>query len=172
MGNDPDRDEKGRFVKGCSYVNNITPEERKKRQSNGGKKAAIVNRRRRQIREALLDILAAPVRDIDAQKAQILELYGIEDPRQADSLALSMVLKAVGGDVEAAKFARDTTGEKPTTGVEVGNLDDKPFESIDLGALSDEELQRMAFARNVVAGDGGDDGDDDDDDDEKIVETE
>ena len=99
-------------------------------------------------------------------KAQILELYGIEDPRQADSLALSMVLKAVGGDVEAAKFARDTTGEKPTTGVEVGNLDDKPFESIDLGALSDEELQRMAFARNVVAGD------DDDDDDEKIVETE
>ena len=33
MGNDPDRDEKGRFVKGCSYVTNITPEERKKRQS-------------------------------------------------------------------------------------------------------------------------------------------
>ena len=169
MGNNPDRDEKGRFLKGCSYANNITPEERKKRQSNGGKKAAIVQRRRRQIREALLDILAAPVRDIDAQKAQILELYGIEDPRQADSLALSMVLKAVGGDVEAAKFARDTTGEKPTTGVEVGNLDDKPFESIDLGALSDEELQRMAFARNAVAGDDGDGGDDDD---EKIVETE
>lgn len=156
MGNDPDRDEKGRFVKGCSYVNNLTPEERKKRQRNGGKKSALVNRQRRQIREALLDILAAPVRDIDAQKAQILELYGIEDPRQADSLALSMVLKAVGGDVEAAKFARDTTGEKPTTGVEIGNLDDKPFESINLSELSDEELQRMAFTRQSDEGENAD----------------
>lgn len=150
VSNDPNRDEKGRFVKGCSNaIRDNTPENQRKR-SNGGKKSAVVRRARRKIRDALQDILAAPVISADEKMAKILKLYGIEDARQADALALSMILKAIDGDVEAAKFARDTTGEKPTTGVEVGNLDDKPFESINLGELSDEELQRMAFTRGAA----------------------
>ncbi len=148
--NDPDRDAKGRFVKGCSNaIRDNTPENQKKR-SNGGKKARETIRRRRKIRDALKDILALPASSTNEKTAKILELYGIENPQQADALALSMVLKAIDGDVEAAKFARDTTGEKPTTGVEVGNLDDKPFESINLSELSDEELQRMAFTRGAA----------------------
>lgn len=155
VGNDPNRDEKGRFVKGCAYaIKDNTPENQRKR-SNGGKKAAETIKRRRKIRDALKDILASPVANTDEKMAKILKLYGIESPQQADALALSMILKAIDGDVEAAKFARDTTGEKPTTGVEVGNLDDKPFESINLGELSDEELQRMAFARGAADEDGG-----------------
>ena len=146
MGNDPDRDEKGRFVKGCSTaIRDNTPENQRKR-SNGGKKGAETLKARRKIRDALQEILTAPLTSTDEKMAKILKLYGIEHARQADALALSMVLKAIEGDVEAAKFTRDTSGEKPTTGVEVGNLDDKPFESINLSELSDDELQRMAFA--------------------------
>ncbi len=156
MSNDPDRNSKGQFVKGNSYLANTTPERRHQMRVNGGKKAGETHRRRRKIRTALEDILAAPLIDTDEKMAAIAKLYGIENPQQADALALSMVLKAIEGDVEAAKFTRDTTGEKPTTGVEIGNLDDKPFESINLSELSDEELQRMAFTRQSDEGENAD----------------
>lgn len=40
--------------------------------------------------------------------------------------------KAKTGDVEAARYVRDTIGEKPREGLELGNLDDKPLETVDL----------------------------------------
>lgn len=150
-------DHKGRYyTKGNKYSLAFrSPEERFAIQSKGGKVAAQRYKERRKIRDALIDILAAPAATTDETLAEVCKLYGIEDPKQADALALKMVLKAIkDGDVEAAKFARDTSGEKPTTGVEVGNLDDKPFESINLSELSDEELQRMAFTRETADEDG------------------
>lgn len=154
-----------KFEKGNPY--RITTHERA---SALGKKGVQVThdimRRRRRIKEAMIDMLSLPLideNDADTRAKEILALYGIDDAQQADALALSMLLQAKKGNVEAAKFARDSSGEKPTQGVEVGNLDDKPFESIDLGKLSDEELQRMAFARR-------EDEDEADDDAVEIVE--
>lgn len=139
----------GKFGKGNPY--RITTHERASMLGQkGNKKSQETARRRRKIKEAMLDILSLPLIDeneADRKAKEILALYGIEDAQQADALALAMLLKAKLGDVEAAKFARDSSGERPTQGVEVGNLDDRPFESIDLGKLSDDELQRMAFAR-------------------------
>ena len=105
--------------------------------------------RRRKMREAMATLLNSPLTDIDQQAAELLAELGIDDPLQVDAIALAMTIKAKSGDVEAAKFTRDTSGEKPVTGVEVGNLDGKPFESIDLSTLSDEQLQQMAAERQL-----------------------
>ena len=57
---------------------------------------------------------------------------------------MTQTLKAMSGDTKAAEFVRDTSGQKPTDSLVVGNLDDQPFELIDLGALSDAELKELA----------------------------
>ena len=53
-------------------------------------------------------------------------------------------------DTEAAKYVRDTAGYKPTETMQVGNLDDKPFEQIDLSKLSTEQLREMIAARRPL----------------------
>ena len=60
-----------------------------------------------------------------------------------------MADKAKTGDVEATRYIRDTIGEKPREGLELGNLDDKPLASVDLSKLSDEQLKAMAAARKA-----------------------
>lgn len=124
------------------------------RASECGKKGVVKchekMRQRRKIRAALEDILALPLNDdveVDAAAKKILELYGVTDAMKVDAMSLAMVLKAQNGDVDAARFTRDTVGERPSQAVEVGNMDDKPFETLDLGAMSDDELQRMAAMR-------------------------
>ena len=53
-------------------------------------------------------------------------------------------------DTEAAKYVRDTAGYKPRDGLDIGNLDDKPFTQIDLSKLSNEELMAMIAKRENI----------------------
>ena len=53
-------------------------------------------------------------------------------------------------DTEAAKYVRDTAGYKPREGLDIGNLDDKPFASLDLSKLSNEELLAMIARREEI----------------------
>lgn len=53
-------------------------------------------------------------------------------------------------DTEAAKYVRDTAGYKPRDGLDIGNLDDKPFTQIDLSKLSNEELMAMIAKREDI----------------------
>ena len=55
--------------------------------------------------------------------------------------------KAAAGDVEATRYLRDTAGEKPREGLELGNLDDKPLASLDMSKLTDEQLRIIAARR-------------------------
>lgn len=111
--------------------------------------AGVKHHKRRLMRDAMRDILNSGMIDLgdDEQITRIKEALaaaGIEGPTNADAIAMAIGAKALKGDVEAARFVRDTSGEKPVQGVEVGNLDDRPFEHINLAELTDEQLFQMA----------------------------
>lgn len=92
-------------------------------------------------KEILKKLLAADIRD-EEKRAELI-LLGIE-PSVAGQLNLEVIKKAENGDLNAMKYIRDTIGEKPRTGMDIGNLENKPFETIDLSALSDTQLKILA----------------------------
>lgn len=71
-----------------------------------------------------------------------LEKLGLE-PTYSNAIALQTICKAATGDIEAARFARDTAGDKPTEALRLA-LSDKPIAAMDLSQLSDAELSALA----------------------------
>ena len=130
----------------------FTPEELAANGAKGGKASGVAKRRQKTFRDSVNAILRCQVQDEEQRKA--LEALGI-DPTMLNQIQLAVYGKAAKGDVEAARFLRDTRGEKPHEALEVGNLDGKPLASIDLTGLSDEELQRLAAQRAEEPDDEG-----------------
>ena len=67
---------------------------------------------------------------------------GIE-PSIANAVNLAVLKRAQLGDIEAARYVRDTIGEKPTetTALQISN---QPIRAMDLTQLSDAELEALA----------------------------
>lgn len=119
-------------------------EEQKQIRSMGGKASQAKQRRRKtqaEIIRQIMDLTLTP-----EEGAEKLEALGL-DPTWATDANLAVMQKARKGDVEAIRYLRDTIGEKPRDGLEIGNLDGQPLSTIDLSALSDEQLQAMIAAR-------------------------
>ena len=129
------------------FPEDMTPEERRAITSKAGKASGEARRRKRTMREAAQQILSAGLIFGDDNAKDILAALGIEVPTNADGLMLVATLKAARGDVEAMRFVRDTGGEVPTSKVEVGGIEDKPIEVLDLSALTDAQLQELAARR-------------------------
>lgn len=113
----------------------------------GGIASGEARRKKRTMREAAQQILSGGLMFGDDNTRAILAALGIDVPTNADGLVLVATLKAGAGDIEAMRFVRDTGGEVPTSKVEVGGIEDKPIEVIDLSALSDAQLQELAAKR-------------------------
>lgn len=122
----------------------FTPEERAANGAKGGKASGESKRRQKTFRDSVNAILACKVQDEEQRRA--LEALGI-DPTMLNQIQLAVYGKAAKGDVEAARFLRDTRGEKPREALELGNLDGKPLASIDLSGMTDEELKALAAQR-------------------------
>lgn len=127
----------------------MTPEERLEAQRRGGKKTQALNRRRKHMQEIAAQVLSMPLADADEIEAA-LKKGGMEDPdiNYAAGIVMVQTKKAMSGDTKAAEFVRDTSGQKPVDGLMVGNLDNVPFETIDLSALSDEQLRELIAAKH------------------------
>lgn len=109
--------------------------------AKGGRKTQERNRRYRTFRECMKDILSLEVTDDEIRRE--LEKMGL-DPTFSNAISLSSIKKAANvGDIEAARFARDTVGEKPTEALQMA-ITDKPIKSLDLSQLSDAELEALA----------------------------
>ena len=132
--------------------NTMTPEQVHEYQSLGGKVSAARKRRKKLMREIANDILNMKLQSEEEIKAALKE-GGLEDQdiNYAAGILMVQTLKAMGGDTKAAEFVRDTSGQKPETGLLVGNLDDKPFETIDFSALTDEQLRDLIEAKTKEA---------------------
>lgn len=85
-----------------------TTEEQHRIATMGGKKSGEVRRERKTLKETLLLLLS--------------------EGNTQDNITLSLLEKAANGDTKAYEVIRDTIGEKQKEQVELGNIDDKPFE--------------------------------------------
>lgn len=108
--------------------------------ANGGRASGVAKRKAKNMREAARILLSAPLLDDDETKAA-LEQMGLEADQQS-AILLAAITKARRGDTEAARYARDTSGQAPAQQVDIGLGDKKP-EEMDLSGLSMEQLQQL-----------------------------
>lgn len=127
----------------------MTPEQRREAQRKGGLATQAKLRRKKHMRELAEAILNMPLKNAD-EIADALRVGGLdeEDVNYAAGIIMVQTKKAMSGDTKAAEYVRDTSGQKPVDGLVVGNLEDKPFETIDLASLSEEELIALMAAKN------------------------
>lgn len=128
------------------YVDSQTAEERKAAAKRASDASAAKRRKLKSWKESVNNLMAGTISKADA--ANLKEQFGLEeaaeDLRQQDLVVAAITRKAKAGDKDCAAFLRDTAGQSPAQLVKVGNLDDKPFEMLDLSSLSDDELRRLA----------------------------
>ena len=117
----------------------LTPEERKDKASRAGKASGEARRLRRTQADILRQILVLEYTDPERRK--LLMQLGLSGSF-ADAINLSVLEKAAKGDVEAARYMRDTIGEKPREDMQVSVLD-KPVEQLNMSELTDEELNAI-----------------------------
>ena len=92
-------------------------------------------------------MMEAMIPDED-EAAQELREHGFTQGDYQTAVFWGQLKKAIySSDTEAAKYVRDTAGYKPTETMQVGNLDDTPFEMLDLSKLSTAELRAMIASR-------------------------
>ena len=128
----------------ANFRRDFTPEELRENGRKGGIASGVAKRKQKTFRESIKAILALQTPDPEKQ-AQLEEL-GI-DATILNAINMAVSGKAAAGDVEAARYLRDTAGEKPREGLELGNLDDKPLASLDMSKLTDEQLRIIAARR-------------------------
>lgn len=118
----------------------FTHEQRAANGAKGGVASGEARRKNRTMRAVLQSILDCNVPEEEAR--QRLEALGL-DGTIRDDVSMAMIERARRGDVEAGRFVRDTIGEKPREGVDIG-LEDKPIASLDLSKLTDDQLRMLA----------------------------
>ena len=130
----------------AEYNSSLTPEERKDKASRAGKATGEPRRLKRTQADILRQILVLDYTDPERRK--LLMQLGLSG-NFADAINLSVLEKAAKGDVEAARYMRDTIGEKPRDGLEIGNLDGQPLSTIDLSSMTDDQLRALIAARET-----------------------
>lgn len=131
------------------YNAKLSPEERKQAAKRASDASAKKRRAAKLWKESVENLMRGTL-TADDEKA-IRDKFGLEDDvelSQQDKVVAAVTKKAQAGDKDAAQFLRDTAGQNPVQLVKLGNLDDKPFQTLDLGSLSDDDLRRLADREN------------------------
>ena len=116
-------------------------EERRAIQAAGGAASQRARKKAKNMREAARFLLEAPLLD-DPEVQKALETLGLEADQQS-AILLQAIKQARRGDMESARYARDTSGQAPAQQVELGGMDGQPIQSVDLSQLSNEQLQKL-----------------------------
>lgn len=109
-----------------------TSKQARKNGSKGGKKSAEVKKQRKTLKEELLLLLS----EGDVQ----------------ERMSLALINEAINGNsagsvVRAFEAIQAAIGEKPRDELEIGNLDDKPLEFMDMSKLTDEQLKAILLKK-------------------------
>lgn len=107
----------------------------------GGRASGVTKRKARNMREAARILLEAKLLD-DPETEAALQTLGLEADQQG-AVLLAALRKSQAGDIEAARFVRDTSGQAPAQQVALGGIDGKPIESLNLSELSTEQLNEL-----------------------------
>ena len=126
-----------------------TEEERRENCRRGAYAAAEAKRKKKSMQQAIQMVLdsnlknISKMKDADKIKADLIALGCPDDDLTFNSaIAIRAAAQAAHGDMEAARFVRDTSGQAPTSKVAVGSVQD--FDDLDLSRLSKEELLKLA----------------------------
>ena len=106
----------------------------------GGIVSGEVRKRRKLLREVLNDLADLPVTDDEV--AAYLKQFNLPNTVQYASM-LAVLKRALTGDIEAARFFRDTIGEKPTETMQMGIMTG-PVKAMDLSKMTDNQLTVLA----------------------------
>lgn len=120
------------------YNATLTPEQRTERARQGALATNEKRRQRKTMREGFKEALKAGVTDASMEEA--LKAIGLE-PTMQNAILLAAIGKAMTGDIEAARFVRDTIGEKPTEALQISAVQD--VQQMDVSGLTDAELQAI-----------------------------
>ena len=92
-----------------------TPEERHENARKAGKASGEARRRKRDMRETANLLLSMSVSNAQSGMKSMLKSMGVEEGDYSYGAAIlsAMIVKAVKGDPNAAKFVRDTAGQNP-----------------------------------------------------------
>lgn len=96
-------------------LNRRTPEEVKEITTKG----AIASNKAQAKRKTFKEIFELLLQDKSIDNANITN---------NELMAITMIAEAHKGNTKAFEIVRDTVGEKPKEQMELGNIDDKPFE--------------------------------------------
>ena len=135
----------------AAYNRALSPEERRRRAAIAGRASAEIRSRRKTLREILDDALR--LQPGDQELRERLTAAGL-DVSYGGAVVLAMMVKAAGGDVEAAKYVRDTVGERPADVAQL-TVAAGPVQAMDLSRLSDDQLARLAADREAALPDPG-----------------
>lgn len=116
----------------------LTPEQRTERARQGALATNEKRRQRKTMREGFKEALKAGVTDASMEEA--LKAIGLE-PTMQNAILFAAIGKAMTGDIEAARFVRDTIGEKPTEALQISAVQD--VQQMDVSGLTDAELQAI-----------------------------
>lgn len=121
-----------------------SPTELRQQCSNGGKRSGEVRRAKKAMRETLQELLNMPLGkgDID-EITNLAEVKG-KNLTAEQAMCIAMIKEALKGNVKAATFVRDTSGNKLTDDVNVNVVNPTP----DLSSFSADELRKMAGIDN------------------------
>lgn len=117
-------------------------EERREIARKGAEASNAAQRRKRNLREVTRALLEAPLTDCSPELAAALEAAGLDKDHQG-AMMLAALRKSEIGDIEASRFVRDTSGQAPSQQVELGGIDGKPIEVMDLSNLTTEQLNAL-----------------------------
>ena len=131
----------------------LTPEERATNGRKGGIASGISKRKAKTMREAARIILSAPLAD-DPDTVAALESMGLE-PDQQGAILLAATKKSKYGDIEAARFVRDTSGQAPAQAVELSGPDGGSI-GVDLSGYTDDQLRNLLSNGAHADADGAD----------------
>lgn len=120
------------------YNATLTPEQRTERARQGALATNEKRRQRKTMREGFKEALKAGVTDASMEEA--LKAIGLE-PTMQNAILLAAIGKAMTGDIEAARFVRDTIGERPTEALQISAVQD--VQRMDVSGLTDAELQAI-----------------------------
>ena len=119
----------------------IPEEKHKEISAAGGIASGKARRKAKNMREAAQILLAAALID-DPETQKALEVLGLEADQQG-AMLLAALRKSQTGDIEAARFVRDTSGQAPAQMVELGGIAGKPIQELNLSELTTEQLQEL-----------------------------
>lgn len=125
----------------ADYNAALSAEERVAAAKRAAAASAKARAKHRLFKDILKDILATPISSEDEAFAQ-LKALGLEANHE-NAMMLASAKRAMLGDIEAARFVRDTVGEKPTEAFNLA-VHNGPIKALDMAGLSDQELEALA----------------------------